>query len=241
MGYLLKVVRYKKELPISYAHGATLCIEAMKTRPELVSKIFAHSSYNDGTGFKQITALCIEHGISIERNDRVFNVLSPKENCYVIAEFNKFECPIEQNVPHVVLVAPSNAGNLGTIIRTMVGFNYLDIAIIRPAVDIFDPKVIRASMGAFFHVRFSYFNSFEDYAKSYKNRNHYPFMLNAPNQLDSVTAQKPFSLIFGNEASGLPESFMTIGTPVVIPCSSAVDSLSLPIATSIALYHFNRE
>lgn len=49
---------------------------------------------------------------------------------------------------HVVLVNPSNAGNLGTIIRSCIGFGVEDIAIILPAVDLFDPKTIRASMGA---------------------------------------------------------------------------------------------
>ena len=48
-------------------------------------------------------------------------------------------------------------GNLGTIMRTMVGFGMEDLAIIRPGVDAYDPKVIRASMGSIFHLRFAYF------------------------------------------------------------------------------------
>ncbi len=83
---------------------------------------------------------------------------------------------------HIVLVNPSNSGNLGTIIRSMVGFGIYDLAIIKPAVDIFDLKTIRASMGAIFNIRFSYFDSFSDYSKEYKN-NYYPFMLQAKEKL----------------------------------------------------------
>ena len=43
----------------------------------------------------------------------------------------------------MVLVNPSDMGNMGTIIRTMLGFNYVNLAIIRPGVDVFDPRVIR--------------------------------------------------------------------------------------------------
>ena len=54
---------------------------------------------------------------------------------------------------HVVLVNPGDMGNMGTIIRTMLGFNYSNLAIIKPGVDVFDPRVIRASMGALFNTR----------------------------------------------------------------------------------------
>ena len=50
---------------------------------------------------------------------------------------------------HIVLVNPSDMGNLGTIIRTAVGFGFTDIGIISPAVDAYNPKVIRGSMGSF--------------------------------------------------------------------------------------------
>ena len=45
----------------------------------------------------------------------------------------------------------------------MLGFNYYNLAIIRPGVDVFDPRVLRASMGAMFHLNIEYFDSFEDY------------------------------------------------------------------------------
>lgn len=78
---------------------------------------------------------------------------------------------------HVVLVNPGDMGNMGTIIRTMLGFNYSNLTIIKPGVDVFDPRVIRASMGALFNINFEYFDSFSEYLDKYPKRNIYSLML----------------------------------------------------------------
>jgi len=57
---------------------------------------------------------------------------------------------LEKEENHIVLVEPRNMGNVGTIIRTMLGFGYRNLVMIGPAVDIFDPMVIRSTMGALF-------------------------------------------------------------------------------------------
>lgn len=59
---------------------------------------------------------------------------------------------------------PSDSGNLGTILRTALGFGLKNIAIIRPAVDSDDPRVVRASMGAAFSLNIRHFDSFEQYS-----------------------------------------------------------------------------
>lgn len=110
------------------------------------------------------------------------------------------------------------------------------MAIIRPAVDAFDPKTVRASMGAVFSMDFVYFDSFEEYREAFGERELYPFMLDAEMKLYEIRPKRVFSLIFGNEATGLPDEFSCIGTSVVIPHSGRIDSLNLPIAASIAMY-----
>src|SRR5690606_28104866 len=151
--------------------------------------------------FYLIEEICNNNNILVIYNDKVFNILSDKENCFVIAEFRKFENRLNTNDNHIVLVNPSNAGNLGTIMRTMVGFEILNLVIIKPAVDIFDPKCIRASMGAIFHLNFIHYDSFLDYYNANKNRSFYPFMLQASSSLSNMEIKEPYSLIFGNEAT----------------------------------------
>jgi TrmH family RNA methyltransferase len=64
----------------------------------------------------------------------------------------------------------------------------------------------------------------------------YSFMLKGAHDFDKTKIKAPFSLIFGNEASGLPDNYAELATSVKIPQSSEIDSFSLPIAASIAMY-----
>ena len=228
--------RYRKDDPVSYALGITLTFELLRFKPQQVNRVYIHSSLKPGETFDKLQKLCREAQVEMIQADKIFNVLSQKENCYVIGEFRKWEEPLEADASHIVLVNPSNAGNMGTIMRSALGFGMNHMAIIRPAVDAFDPKVVRASMGAIFSTDLRYFDSFEEYLEGYGERELYPFMLQAKKTLHEVSPSGHFSLIFGNEATGLPREFLGVGTSVIIPHSHAIDSLNLPIAASIAMY-----
>lgn len=228
--------RYKKDSEVSYSLGITLTFELLQYRPGQVSRVFIHSAMKEGDTLDRLLSMCRDRKIEVVYTDKIFHVMSQKENCYVIGEFRKFEAELDKDRSHIVLVNPSNAGNMGTIIRSALGFGMNQMAVIRPAVDIFEPKVIRASMGAVFSTDFSYFDTFEEYRERYEKREFYPFMLDARISLHDMRPEGIFSLIFGNEATGLPHEFSEIGKSVVIPHSDRIDSLNLPIAASIAMY-----
>lgn len=233
--------RYRKEDTVSYSLGITLTFELLKFKTEYVNRVFVHSGMKQGETLDKLVYLCKEAGIEMVYTDKIFHVLSQKENCYVIGEFRKFSGTLSEEASHIVLVNPSNAGNMGTIMRSALGFGLNQMAIIRPAVDAFDPKVVRASMGAIFSTDFVYYDSFEEYTKQYGERELYPFMLDAKVKLYDIHAGERFSLIFGNEATGLPVSFAQVGTSVIIPHSNRIDSLNLPIAASIAMYEATKD
>ena len=233
--------RYRKDDPISYALGITLTFELLAFKADYVTRVYVHSELKEGETSARLEKLCQEAGIEIVRTDKIFRILSQKENCYVIGEFRKFQETLDVDASHLVLVNPSNAGNLGTIMRSALGFGLEQIAVIRPAVDAFDPKVVRASMGAVFSTRFQYFDGFGQYQERYGDREYYPFMLQAKKSIYDFDPAGAFSLIFGNEATGLPEEFLRVGSPVIIPHSGRIDSLNLPIAASIAMYEAFRK
>lgn len=233
--------KYKKEDAVSYALGITLTFELLRFKTEAVTKVYIHSSMKEGETYDKLCRLCREAGVEMVHTDKIFHVLSQKENCYVIGEFRKYTGTLHKDASHIVLVNPSNAGNMGTIMRSALGFGLNQMAIIRPAVDAFDPKVVRASMGAVFSTEFVYFDSFEEYREKYGERELYPFMLQAQKTLHEVRPKGVFSLIFGNEATGLPREFLQIGTSVIIPHTDRIDSLNLPIAASIAMYEATKQ
>jgi TrmH family RNA methyltransferase len=126
-------------------------------------------------------------------------------------------------------------GNMGTIIRTMLGFGFLDLAVIGTSADIYHPDVIRASMGAFFQLRFQRFDNFSAYRDSFP-RNFYPIMTDGRVSLNKLTFNDPYGLIFGSESKGLPQEYKKYGISTNIPQSEAIDSLNLAISVGITLY-----
>ena len=214
--------------------------EMLKCSPELVTKVYLSSSLNFTDGINYIIEMCRQNKIQVITSEKAFHILSPKENCFVIGEFQKKHSQL-QKTNHIVLVQPSNAGNLGTIIRTAAGFQINDIAIIRPAADMYDPKTIRASMGAIFHMNIQYFDAIEEYCNQYPDNTKYAFMLKASLSIRNITLREPFSLIFGNEAAGLPNNFADFCDSVVIKHSKDIDSLNLTVAAGIAMYEFTKK
>lgn len=231
---------YRKDDETSYALGVFVTIELLKQRPQDVIRVVVHSSIEKNKGYPIIQQLCEKHHIHIDIHDKTIEKLSPKSNCFAIGIFRKYTLEIEDN-NHVVLVNPMDMGNMGTIMRTMLGFHYKDLVIIKPAVDIFDPKVIRASMGAIFHLHIQYYDSFEEYYQSYHHHEFYPLMLKGAKNIHDVMTHHTHSLIFGNESSGLPDCYLDYGQSVFIPHSEAIDSLNLSMALGLTLFHFSKD
>lgn len=228
---------YKSGSKFSYTSGAYATIELLKTRPELVKEVYIHSAYS---GKHILVKKCGDARIPVVFNDNAFRSVNQKENSYVMAVFDKYECPLNPGKPHIVLVNPSDMGNLGTVIRAMAGFGFTELAIITPAADILHPKTIRASMGAVFHIKHALFETFAEYRDAYAGHTCYPFMLDG-GELPGVlqAAWTPlFSLIFGNEAEGLDSVFALEGRAVRIPQSPLVDSLNISVAVGIGAYEF---
>lgn len=228
---------YKKGFEYSYTLGAFPTIELINSKPSSVLGVYIHSTFTDRENLEQ---LCKKNNIPILSGDKTIAKVSDKENVFVVGVFQKFTCELAADKSHIVLVNPSNMGNLGTILRTAVGFGIYDVAFISPGADVFNPKVIRSSMGALFRLRHQYFDSFEEYRRAYSKQEVFTFMLNGENQLTVSNCPKPelFSLVFGNEATGLDDSYLNEGTSIIIPQSPDVDSLNLTIAVGIGTYMF---
>lgn len=228
--------RYSKKSDYSFSFGVYPTIKLIENKPDKVIKIITKSNSLENAGVKKLISLAESQNFNVGTNDRLIEKLSGKGNIYALGIFSKYECEINTNSNHVVLVNPADSGNLGTIIRTMTGFSVFDLAVIRPAVDIFLPEVIRSSMGSIFQINFEYFDSFEVYRNKFPASHFYPFMTSGSESLEDCKFTKPWSIIFGNEASGLSDDFLTLGQSVKIRQSEFIDSFNLAISTGIALY-----
>jgi TrmH family RNA methyltransferase len=193
-----------------------------------------------GSGARELLALSDEKGIRTETADKLLRRVSGKDNCFAAAVFRKTPRALNPAGNHLVLVNPLDAGNVGTILRTALGLGFLDVAFVKPCADPFDPSVVRASMGAIFSLNITEYLDFAAYRAAFTSHALYPFMLTGSVLLSVATrdVKKPLALVFGNEGSGLPDSFAEMGTAVRIEQSDQVDSLNLAVACGIGMYAF---
>ncbi|MDR3085308.1 MAG: TrmH family RNA methyltransferase [Christensenellaceae bacterium] len=238
-----KYAAYHKDDPHSYALGIFPSMELLRARPNQIRALLVQSLKSPGEGLQKLIEACGNRGFPIEEAPKALQRISGKENCHAALVFEKYEAAVDPSADHVLLHNPSDAGNAGTILRSALGFGYRDLLIVRPGIDPFDPRVVRASMGAVFHLNIAMLNSFEEYSGDLDGRELFFFRLRNADPLESVLftlSAAPRTLVFGNEASGLPPELERPGRGVLIEHSGQIDSLNLSVAAGIGLYAFRR-
>ncbi len=235
-----KLEPYSRKRSYSYALGVFPSLMLMEAQPQRVQRLLLHPDGLKNEGVQKLREQCAALGVREEMAERVLRRESKKDNCFAGLVFEKFESNLNPEACHAVLCQISDSGNLGTAMRSLLGFGIRDVALIRPCVDVFEPHALRASMGAFYKLRVHTYDCFADYRADHPDRKLYPFMLDGAISLNAAarTAQPPFSLVFGNEQTGLPPEFAAMGQSVMIPQSSEIDSLNLAVAVSVGSYVF---
>ncbi len=205
-----------------------------------MEKVLVSTKGRDNTGIEIIQKLCNKVRIEIVNADSQVTKLAG-EKAFAVGVFRKYEERVKSNKNHIVLVCPNYHGNVGTIIRTMLGFDFRDLVIIGPSVDIFHPNVIRASMGGIFNIRLSNYDTIDYYIKDFSEHKFYPFMLGGKSKLHDAEFKSPLSLIFGSEGSGLSKEFSDVGMSIEIKQSSSIDSLNLAMSARIGMYEVSKK
>jgi TrmH family RNA methyltransferase len=232
--------RYKRGSSLSYTLGPFPTFELLSCRPEAARAVYYREDF---TQKDKLISLCRELNVPCSCSQKALERMSQKEICYAAGEFVKYPGELLSDRPHIALVHPGDMGNLGTIERTILGFGIRDLAIIGGGADHWNPKAVRASMGAVFRLRIGEFESFDEYLDQFgRDRDIFPFMLDGGRVLTPGSCPKTplYTLVFGNEATGLPPEFQNYGQSLFIAQTGEVDSLNLAVAVSIGTYLFTQ-
>ena len=156
----------------------------------------------------------------------------------VIAVVRKMVFPETRTSFVLALDAVQDPGNMGTIMRLADWFGVEKIICSRTTVDVYNPKVIQASMGAFLRIQVDYTD-----LKSYFQETRLPVfgaLLEGENIYKTVV-QPAGILLMGNEGNGISEELKQFIThPISIPRRGGAESLNVSIATGILLSEFFR-
>lgn len=133
----------------------------------------------------------------------------------------------------VVLDAVQDPGNVGTILRTAEAFGVASVVALKGSVDLFAPKVIRASSGSVFRVPLRRHLTWEEV--SHGERPVYVSTVRGGVAPGSVDWSAGAVLVIGNEGRGVSEDLLRAGKAVSIP-TVGVESLNAAVAASILIY-----
>jgi TrmH family RNA methyltransferase len=172
-----------------------------------------------------------------ELEDWQFGKISSTDTPQNIAAKIHFQTrPIAKNNLILYLDAIREPGNLGTIFRTAAAAGIDGIVLSPDCCEVFNPKVIRASLGMVFIVPFK----IEDieWLKNTDSRIITTSMQNADNLFDFVPPSEPSILVLGSEAEGIRSSIQELADHTIrIPINPQIESLNVAVAAGIILFH----
>jgi RNA methyltransferase, TrmH family len=146
----------------------------------------------------------------------------------------------------VALDCVQDPGNLGTIIRAAAWFGIKNIICSLDSVDVYNPKVVQASMGAILHVNVYYsdLKKFIELANG-KKISVFGTVLDGESIYDQNLGKRGI-IVLGNESRGISDELMPfITNKILIPSASGsmpgIESLNVGMAASVVFSEFLRQ
>lgn len=144
----------------------------------------------------------------------------------------------------LILEDLQDPGNLGTILRTGEGAGITGVIMSEHTVDVFNPKVIRSTMGSIYRVPFLY----ETDLPATIRRLHaagvtsYAAHLKGETYYDSFSFQEPTAFLIGNEGKGLSKELSEAASAYLkIPMEGELESLNASVAAALLMYEAHRQ
>lgn len=180
---------------------------------------------------------------------RVFREMSDTQTPQgILAVVNQRHCTLAdilQTAPSLLLLLEDiqDPGNLGTMLRAGEGAGITGVVMSKGCVDIYNPKVIRSTMGSIYRVPFVYTEDFHGAIREIKKTAAvFAAHLKGEYYYDKGSYTGNTALIIGNEARGLREETAALAdTLVKIPMEGQVESLNAAVAASILMYEVYRQ
>jgi len=228
--------KYRKLHTLALLEGVKIIDEAIKTN-QIFYKLFIDE--NKTEEYKNYL-----HEVECEVvyvNSKLIETISPSQTpqgIIAIIKTRNFE-PLVINGNFLVLDNIQDPGNLGAIIRSAAASNFKNIFMLN-CVDIYNDKVVRASMGNLFKTN-NYSVTLEQLKKLLSVKQNYELLLadiKGENIFEVKTKNDAtIGIIIGNEGSGASKEVASLATRVIsIPMQNEVESLNAAVSASIIMY-----
>ena len=161
-------------------------------------------------------------------------------NVMAVVEKRKEEA-IKEKI--LILDKIQDPGNLGTIIRSAMAFNIDTVVLSKDTVDLYNPKVVRATQGMLFHINVIR-RDIIPFIKELKEQDYKIIGTKTTNGKDVKEASiySHFALIIGNEGNGMSSEVDNLCDEYLyIKMNENCESLNAAVAASILMYEINNK
>ena len=232
----------REEDGLFLAEGPQACREAAKSG--LIKELFitqeAADRYTDIVAATESTGvaptICTQEVI-----DQFSSTVTPQGMTAVVRSWgsNLTQAITPQTKLAVALTAVRDPGNAGSVIRVADAAGANSVVLSKDSVDLFNPKVVRASVGSLFHLPISTGHELVEIISAAKANGLQVLAADGSgvNLYQDVELSKPTLWVFGNEAWGIPQDILDLVDQVVaIPIYGQAESLNLATASAVCLY-----
>jgi TrmH family RNA methyltransferase len=240
-------LRYKKfrdEQNLFLIEGYRLCQEALQSDFK-VETLLIHSDSLSPQNLNEITKLAQYQQVEIfEIQQSEVKRLAETVNSqgiFCIVQQKKIELDTVLNKDNQLIVIISEGqdpGNVGTIIRTCDWFGITAIFLSKGTVELYNPKVIRSTMGSIFHLQIVEQVELDNLLPRLSQMGYHIFGtdVNGQYNYNQTNYPRPLALVIGNENKGINNNlFKYFDKTIKIPSYGKAESLNMAVATSIII------
>lgn len=143
----------------------------------------------------------------------------------------------------LIAEAPEKPGNIGALLRTADAANVDAVIIANPKTDMYNPNIIRSSVGCLFTNTIATGSTSEIISFLRENQiNIYCAALQASVPYDTIDYKKATAIVVGTEATGLSDEWLKNSTQnIIIPMQGEIDSMNVSVAAGILIFEAKRQ
>lgn len=221
--------KFRNELKLFTAEGLRLCEEVPPAQVEF--GFYTREFLSDTRARILIERLKNLEEISPSTMEKISDTQTPQGILLVVRQkFSSLEEVFEKKII-AVLDGVQDPGNVGTILRTAAAFD-CSVILLDGSAEIFNPKVVRSSMGAIFYLPIIKLSREE-----FLNLRGVEILASAVDSSAEIYYRHKFNkqvaIVFGSEANGVSKKILDVAQKIFIPMNGHAESLN--VATSAAI------
>lgn len=218
--------KYRDQEGLFIIEGRHLVAEAIKKN--IIKEIFVLDENNSYKNATVVNSAILK---------KLSNLKNPPKVLAIVKKEEKQE--IKGNI--LLLDDLGDPGNLGTIIRSCVAFNYQTVILSKNSVDVYNSKVIRATEGMIFNVNII-IDDLNNALKLLKEKNYKIYATSVKNGSVPKKEKAKHALIIGSESLGIkPDLLKYCDETLYLKMNPLCESLNASVSASIIMYELNGE